>query len=163
MKQSGFTLIEIMIVIAIIGILAAFAIPAYDDYLTRSQVTEAVELLSGIKNPVAEYGADQKQWPELIMPEATSSTSTQITATLIGKYADITTRGGGNTPGVYPVGEWVATIKSGRAIVNGGTISIRTENGGATWACGNATVNGTRATTTNNTIDNKWLPTSCKL
>jgi type IV pilus assembly protein PilA len=56
-KQKGFTLIELMIVVAIIGILAAIAIPAYNDYLKRSKVTEAVQLLGGLKTPAEEYMA----------------------------------------------------------------------------------------------------------
>src|SRR3989440_7895810 len=66
MKQleKGFTLIELMIVVAIIGILAAIAIPAYQDYIARAQVSEAVELLAGGKTPSAEFYADKGRWPQ---------------------------------------------------------------------------------------------------
>ena len=57
--QKGFTLIELMIVVAIIGILAAVAIPAYQDYTARAQATEAFVLLDGLKTPVSEAIADE--------------------------------------------------------------------------------------------------------
>lgn len=57
--QKGFTLIELMIVVAIIGILAAIAIPAYSDYTARAQASEAFALLDGFKTPVTEAIADQ--------------------------------------------------------------------------------------------------------
>ena len=61
--QKGFTLIELMIVVAIIGILAAIAIPAYQDYTIRSQVTEGLNLAGAVKAAVAESYADRGVWP----------------------------------------------------------------------------------------------------
>ena len=62
-KQQGFTLIELMIVVAIIGILAAIAIPAYQDYTIRAQVSEGLNLSAGAKAAVAEYFMDSGNFP----------------------------------------------------------------------------------------------------
>ncbi|MBW0146848.1 pilin [Marinobacter arenosus] len=75
--QQGFTLIELMIVVAIIGILAAVAIPAYQDYTARAQASEAVSLLGGLKTPVVEYYQTVGSFP------AVSDLGTVVTS---GKY-----------------------------------------------------------------------------
>ncbi|MCH7538686.1 MAG: pilin, partial [Proteobacteria bacterium] len=62
-KQQGFTLIELMIVVAIIGILAAIAIPAYQDYTIRAQVSEGLNLSGGAKAAVTEYFQDRGTMP----------------------------------------------------------------------------------------------------
>ncbi|HFA5281516.1 TPA: pilin, partial [Neisseria gonorrhoeae] len=80
--QKGFTLIELMIVIAIVGILAAVALPAYQDYTARAQVSEAILLAEGQKSAVTEYYLNHGKWPENNDSAGVASSPTDIK----GKY-----------------------------------------------------------------------------
>ena len=156
--QKGFTLIELMIVVAIIGILAAIAIPAYSDYITRSQVSEAVNLGGGLKNPLQEYGDDKSAWPTAIVAPGTTPAATEIVGALTGKYSAVTP----TVAGTYPAGTITVTMNQGKA--SGKKLTYTTANGGSLWACGNTTVGaGTDTVTGAGTdIDNKYLPNACK-
>ncbi|MCS0622871.1 pilin, partial [Neisseria gonorrhoeae] len=79
--QKGFTLIELMIVIAIVGILAAVALPAYQDYTARAQVSEAILLAEGQKSAVTEYYLNHGKWPANNGDAGVASASK-----IIGKY-----------------------------------------------------------------------------
>ena len=94
-KQQGFTLIELMIVVAIIGILAAVAIPAYTDYMKRGKVSEAVQLTGGLKTPAEEFVSSKGYYPggcgnapANLQPPAGCGDDTiaQITDKTTGKY-----------------------------------------------------------------------------
>ncbi|HMK14968.1 MAG TPA: pilin [Burkholderiales bacterium] len=141
--QKGFTLIELMIVVAIIGILAAVAIPAYQDYTARAQVTEAVELLSGGKTAMAEFYADKGVWP---------LASSSVMGNTVGKYV----AGIGITVGAGISGPLTltATMKATgvNTLVQGKTLFLKTLDGGKNWICSDAAA----------TIATRYRPAACR-
>jgi len=151
--QKGFTLIELMIVVAIIGILAAIALPAYSDYLVRSQVSEAVAMAGGLKAPLAEWGTDRDTWPTLVGP-TTAAASGEINATIVGKYSTVDS----TISGTFPTGTITVVMTAGRA--SGQELTVGTGNGGTSWSCGNTTVDGFTGSGT--TIESRYLPNACK-
>jgi type IV pilus assembly protein PilA len=146
--QKGFTLIELMIVVAIIGILAAVAIPAYSDYTARSQVTEAVGLASGYKTGFAEYYADRGIWP---------SGLTQVGSTLFGKYVSIMTiNTGAGVSGTVVITATMRDVGTNPDIA--GQVYALGSTNGKQWWCGKA--DGIVSGIT--TLDSKFLPSACK-
>lgn len=128
--QKGFTLIELMIVVAIIGILAAVALPMYGDYLTKTQVTEAVELGAGLKSPLQAYAHEVGAWPTAIVGPLAEPAATEIRGTLAGRYSDVATAVAGN----FPEGTVEVTMNA-NSRTSGQTIVFATTDGGATWTC----------------------------
>lgn len=86
--QKGFTLIELMIVVAIIGILAAIAIPAYQDYTQRAQMSEAFTMVDGMKSSIAEFATTNGAFP------AAADITAGIGAPVAGKYGSAATTAG---------------------------------------------------------------------
>ncbi|RKZ70643.1 MAG: pilus assembly protein [Candidatus Parabeggiatoa sp. nov. 1] len=118
-QQKGFTLIELMIVVAIIGILAAVAIPAYTDYLKRSKVAEAVSLMGGLKTPTEEWMGSQGAMPTNIDGQLGGKTS--------GKYTSVINTATHATLGTG----YLATMKD----TTMGTIGLYYSTGTKDWSC----------------------------
>jgi len=140
--QKGFTLIELMIVVAIIGILAAVAIPAYQDYIARSQVSEAVSLAGAGKIGVAEYVGDKGIAP---------STS-DVLQTTSGKYTGSVAITAPDATNITII----ATMSSSgvNAAIQNGTLQMVTADSGKTWTCS--------AGTTGTPLSAKYLPGACR-
>ncbi|EMS2811429.1 pilin, partial [Neisseria gonorrhoeae] len=124
--QKGFTLIELMIVIAIVGILAAVALPAYQDYTARAQVSEAILLAEGQKSAVTEYYLNHGEWPE-----NNTSAGVASSAEIKGKYVQ-----------KVEVAKGVVTAQMASSNVNneikGKKLSLwaRRQDGSVKWFCG---------------------------
>ncbi|MHA6203720.1 pilin [Dyella soli] len=147
-RQAGFTLIELMIVVAIIAILAALAIPAYQDYLIRTQVMEGFSLAEGPKVAVTEYYDNAGQFPT-----TQAQAGLQNANTYVGKYVsrvDAVSR-----PGNILVHFDSSGGQEANAAIGGLQLgfSAVTTNGSIHWVCTNRNING---------IPLKYLPTSCR-
>ncbi|HEZ9856357.1 TPA: pilin, partial [Neisseria gonorrhoeae] len=124
--QKGFTLIELMIVIAIVGILAAVALPAYQDYTARAQVSEAILLAEGQKSAVTEYYLNHGKWPE-----NNDSAGVASSDKIKGKYVESVT-----------VAKGVVTAQMASSNVNneikGKKLSLwaKRQDGSVKWFCG---------------------------
>ncbi|HFC6568192.1 TPA: pilin [Neisseria meningitidis] len=159
--QKGFTLIELMIVIAIVGILAAVALPAYQDYTARAQVSEAILLAEGQKSAVTEYYLNHGEWPGN-NSDAGVASSTDIK----GKYVkSVEVKNGVVT---------ATMLSSGvNKEIQGKKLSLwaKRQDGSVKWFCGQPVTrnaptgaNNDEVTKTadNKKIDTKHLPSTCR-
>ncbi|KZC35739.1 UNVERIFIED_ORG: prepilin-type N-terminal cleavage/methylation domain-containing protein [Rhodanobacter sp. FW104-R5] len=143
--QKGFTLIELMIVVAIIAILAAIAIPAYQDYLIRTQVSEGAVLTDGAKTAISEFYSNKGTFPG-----NNASAGLATAGSIAGKYVksvDISAN----------AGQIVATFskaapQSANNAIDTKTfvLSAVTHSGSIAWSC------------TKSTVATKYLPSSCR-
>lgn len=134
-KQQGFTLIELMIVVAIIGILAAIALPAYQDYTTRARVSEGLALGSGAKTAVTEYYSSEGAWPTGATPnfgnvEAGLAAPSDINGDSVSSVTVI------GTAGIIEVAYTDLTSTSDTAAGTGKIQLVPTdETGSISWEC----------------------------
>ncbi|HGP4561070.1 TPA: pilin [Neisseria meningitidis] len=158
--QKGFTLIELMIVIAIVGILAAVALPAYQDYTARAQVSEAILLAEGQKSAVTEYYLNHGEWPGNNTSAGVASSST-----IKGKYVEkVEVKNGVVTATMLSSG--VNKEIKGRKL----SLWAKRQAGSVKWFCGQPVTRNAAAKddavaaagTGTDKIDTKHLPSTCR-
>lgn len=154
--HKGFTLIELMIVVSIIGVLASISLPSYKVYVQRSEVTEAISMASTIKENIAEYYVTKLSFPlnnnRARVPEEDKLIGNRVTGVLVENGAIHVTMGNKASPSLQGK---ILTFRP--ATVNGSPQSP------IAWLCGNdEAVNGMTAIGTNKTtIDDTYLPSAC--
>nr|WP_101132810.1 pilin [Neisseria meningitidis] len=158
--QKGFTLIELMIVIAIVGILAAVALPAYQDYTARAQVSEAILLAEGQKSAVTEYYLNHGKWPA-----NNSSAGVATSANIKGKYVQSVTVANGVITAQMASSNVNKEIKDKKL-----SLWAKRQDGSVKWFCGQPVQrdkadkddDGVTAATGTDKIDTKHLPSTCR-
>lgn len=145
-NTKGFTLIELMIVVAIVGILAAVGLPAYQDYTIRAQVTEGLTLADGLKTPVSEAYQNTGTLPA-------TNADANIQGTVDGQYVSSVAVGAN---GVITATFSNAGTYKANAAINGKAITLKPDvssGGSIKWTCEAPTSGG---------VDSKYLPKTCQ-
>lgn len=158
--QQGFTLIELMIVVAIIGILAAVAIPAYQDYTIRAQASEGLSLMAAAKTAVTETYLNDGAWPA----DRTAAGMSANAVDTNGQYVTQVDVAGGEVIATYG--------NNANATITGNTLVLtpyETADGSIAWQC-SSTVNGpapaagavAAAGPTAGTLPSQYAPAQCR-